>query len=86
MVNGKWIKTGAATLLSISVLAGCGSNTEEPEMEQEDITPDQEEEDNVDRETEFEEAPDSEESNEEADQDAKTDNTDEDEADLEEDE
>lgn len=45
MVTDKWLKVGAATVLSITVLAGCGNSEDEPQMKQENDVPGEEQND-----------------------------------------
>lgn len=59
MAQQKWLKVGAAAMLSAGMLAACGGGEEEPEMEQEtDVMPGEnhgDSEDNEDDEDEEEE-------------------------------
>lgn len=48
MVKDKWLKAGAAAVLSVAVLAGCGNSEDEPQMEQENDVPGEEQNDSED--------------------------------------
>lgn len=51
MAQQKWLKVGAAAMLSAGMLAACGGGEEEPEMEQEtDVMPGEEQGDSEDNE------------------------------------
>lgn len=55
MAQQKWLKVGAAAMLSVGMLAACGGGEEEPEMEQEtDVMPGEEQGDSEDNEDEEE--------------------------------
>lgn len=55
MAKGKWLKTGAAAVMSITVLAGCGGSEDEPQMKQENDIPGQEQNDSDDDDEDSEE-------------------------------
>ncbi|MGM0896608.1 MAG: hypothetical protein ACQEV0_01835 [Bacillota bacterium] len=56
MAQQKWLKVGAAAVLSAGMLAACGGDEDEPQMEQEtDVLPGNEEEEDTDPEVELEE-------------------------------
>lgn len=56
MAQQKWLKVGAAAMLSAGMLAACGGGEEEPEMEQEtDVMPGEEQGDSEDNEDNDEE-------------------------------
>ena len=56
MAQQKWLKVGAAAMLSAGMLAACGGKEEEPEMEQEtDVMPDENHGDSEDNEEDDEE-------------------------------
>lgn len=71
MIQSKWMKAGAVTILSFSMLSACGS--EEPE-ENEVVPGDTEQEENVERNVDPDGSEETDaETNEEADQEAETD-------------
>ncbi|WP_156889092.1 hypothetical protein [Planococcus maritimus] len=53
MAQQKWLKVGAAAMLSAGMLAACGGEEDEPEMEQEtDVMPGEEQGDSEDEDDE----------------------------------
>ena len=56
MAQQKWLKVGAAAILSAGMLAACGGGEDEPEMEQEtDVMPGENQGDSEDNEDDEEE-------------------------------
>ncbi|MBU9671887.1 hypothetical protein KQ939_08220 [Planococcus sp. CP5-4] len=55
MAQQKWLKVGAAAMLSAGMLVGCGGGEDEPEMEQEmDVMPGEDQGDSEDNENDEE--------------------------------
>lgn len=61
MAQQKWLKVGAAAMLSAGMLAACGGGEDEPEMEQEtDVMPGENQGDSEDNEDDEEDEEDEE--------------------------